>query len=387
MSPLTPRGGAWLPALAVAPAVGLVGIALYAGSVGDSGAVLAVAILVAGAAFLGGGLLGFLFGIPRSLAGSETEASPPSPSAGDAAARTASYRSNTNLEQISDWLTKILVGVGLVQLGTLTRETGELVDFLAPALGASPSSPAFALALLLLYAISGFLIVYLVTRVYLGRIFARADELMRYVDERIDEVRESQRAQEERDVEALALVNRQLEPEDAAAPVPQEALGEALAGASPLVRAQVFSRARERRRSDDPRQRARTIDVFRALVAADEEHRFHRNHAQLAYALKAGPAPDYEAAKAALDEAIRIRDGHDESGFLLYEFNRALCRIALDPARRSGSASADDDREAVLADLLRAAASPFLRRRMSQEPVIADWLERNGLTVADVQAR
>ncbi len=25
------------------------------------------------------------------------------------------YRSNTNLEQISDWLTKILVGVGLTQ--------------------------------------------------------------------------------------------------------------------------------------------------------------------------------------------------------------------------------------------------------------------------------
>jgi glucosamine-6-phosphate deaminase len=66
-----------------------------------------------------------LFGIPRSLAGPE--------GAEDKAAAGA-YRPNTNLEQISDWLTKILVGVGLVQFTTLAQHAGDLVTFLGPAL-------------------------------------------------------------------------------------------------------------------------------------------------------------------------------------------------------------------------------------------------------------
>ena len=38
-------------------------------------------------------------------------------------------RSSSNLEQIADWLTKILVGVGLVQLGQISREGSRLVRF------------------------------------------------------------------------------------------------------------------------------------------------------------------------------------------------------------------------------------------------------------------
>jgi hypothetical protein len=102
----------------------VIGILIYAWSV-HSGSVLAVALLVAGAAFLGGALLGFLFGIPRSLA---VEATPAGTTAEpvEAGQRAALYRSNTNLEQISDWLTKILVGVGLVELGGSLSRPGAL---------------------------------------------------------------------------------------------------------------------------------------------------------------------------------------------------------------------------------------------------------------------
>jgi hypothetical protein len=85
----------WLPFLAVLPVVGFGGIALYADAI-DKKSVLAVGLLVAGGAFLAGGLLGFLFGIPRSIGGAETEATD--------ATRRARYLPNTNLEQISDWL-------------------------------------------------------------------------------------------------------------------------------------------------------------------------------------------------------------------------------------------------------------------------------------------
>lgn len=131
---------------------------------------LAVAALVAGGAFLVGGLLGFLFGIPRSLAG---------PEAAEERATTGGYRPNTNLEQISDWLTKILVGVGLVQFTTFAQHAGDLVTFLGPALGGDPLGESFAGATLVVYSVSGFLAFYLVTRLYLGRAFASADRRTR----------------------------------------------------------------------------------------------------------------------------------------------------------------------------------------------------------------
>jgi hypothetical protein len=122
----------WLPYLVAVflPGAALVAILIYAW--GDW-AMLAVAALVAGGAFLAGGLLGFLFGIPRSLAG---------PEGADGKTELGAYRPNTNLEQISDWLTKILVGVGFVQFTTLARHAGELVNFLGPALGGTRSGRA-----------------------------------------------------------------------------------------------------------------------------------------------------------------------------------------------------------------------------------------------------
>lgn len=96
-------------------------------------AVLAVLILLSAAAAIGfqlktgaavagvlcaallGTLLGFLFGIPRAL----TEPAPtivagPAREGGVQRADPG-FSHNTNLEQISDWLTKIVVGVSLVQ--------------------------------------------------------------------------------------------------------------------------------------------------------------------------------------------------------------------------------------------------------------------------------
>src|SRR5690349_18170475 len=87
-----------LPALLPAPALGVVALIVYAVAI-DSGGVLANAALVAGCAFLAGGFLGFLFGIPRSLAG-ERPANPSgsgTPTATPTSSRTArsGYETNT----------------------------------------------------------------------------------------------------------------------------------------------------------------------------------------------------------------------------------------------------------------------------------------------------
>lgn len=80
---------------------------------------------------------------------------------------------NTNLEQISDWLTKILVGVGLVQLGSIVDSLGDLADYIAEALGGGPAGAPFALALVMYFTVAGFLVAYLWTRLNLTGAFAR----------------------------------------------------------------------------------------------------------------------------------------------------------------------------------------------------------------------
>jgi hypothetical protein len=81
--------------------------------------------LAALAALVSGGLLGFLFGIPRSQHNN--------PSAGR-------YAVNTNLEQVSDWLTKILIGAVLIQLGSVGSGAVRLFDVVGSALGRTPRS-------------------------------------------------------------------------------------------------------------------------------------------------------------------------------------------------------------------------------------------------------
>ena len=110
--------------------VGLVLCTLFAiakeGSGFPASCLWALAMLAFGAA------LGFLFGIPKVLQGSNTgpaessaPAGPPATTRNNVTGATApaastpftyQQRVNTNLEEISDWLTKIIVGVGLIQL-------------------------------------------------------------------------------------------------------------------------------------------------------------------------------------------------------------------------------------------------------------------------------
>jgi hypothetical protein len=341
----------WLRKASFLPLAALIAIVIYSWGDWD---ILAVAVLVAGGATLAGGLLGFLFGIPRALAG---------PEQGDDADTRRGYLPNTNLEQISDWLTKILVGVGLVQFTTLARHIGDLIDFLGPTLGGSARGKAFAGATIAVFSLSGFLAFYLVTRLYLGRAFAQADRMDVVLSVVKKEVQETQRDQGERDAKAYMLVSRQLEPElGASPPAPQEDLNAAVEAASPVLKSQIFNRARDQRKQFSKTVKAkmeRTIPVFTALIASEKERKYHRNHAQLGYALRDKAPPDLPGAEAALTEAIDLRDEAEEGGFLLYEFNRALARLAqhADPQ--------PDVRKLIEADLKAAEKNAYLRKAIA----------------------
>lgn len=143
--------------------VGILGVVVYAAHAGGKEgflAIVSVGVLLAGASTFVGGALGFLFGIPRTLqqeGGSPSaEANPEGTKAGGPTRR-IDYRVNTNLEQISDWLTKILVGVSLTQISEIRDGLVSLTAFAAQGLGPQSQGQVFAFALLSYSAVLGFL--------------------------------------------------------------------------------------------------------------------------------------------------------------------------------------------------------------------------------------
>ena len=153
--------------------------------------VVGVAIMVAGAALMLGGMTGFLFGIPKALQeGAQEPAAPAGAAPGGAGAREERderrYQANTNLEQISDWLTKILVGVGLTQIGSLPRKIEDTAQYVARGMGGAAADEIFAGGVILYYTIAGFFFGYLWARLFLPRAFRQADDLAD-LEDRVDE--------------------------------------------------------------------------------------------------------------------------------------------------------------------------------------------------------
>jgi len=144
------------------PAVGVLGaivMLLYTSQVPSEvrWSTFGTAVVIAASAYFTGGIVGFLFGIPRTVQGSARSE------------RVTQYQGNTNLEQVSDWLTKIIVGVGLVQIGHIVPALSKLAESMKAPLGGLPSSGAFGLGLVINYAAIGFLFFYLWSRSLFAR--------------------------------------------------------------------------------------------------------------------------------------------------------------------------------------------------------------------------
>jgi hypothetical protein len=171
--------------------VGLVPLIVVGWSTPSGAArVAGVGAMVGAAAFTAGALTGFLFGIPRAL---QTGAEPPYDADG---APRSGYQVNTNLEQISDWLTKILVGVGLTQLPAIADACGRLIAAVADGMGDSPEMTSLAGAVLIFFFGSGFLETYFVSRTTLTTSFRLSDAELSHFRDRMRSTEEaSQHAQ------------------------------------------------------------------------------------------------------------------------------------------------------------------------------------------------
>jgi hypothetical protein len=128
------------------------------------------AFLWAAACLSVGFFAGFLFGIPKVLQGERTNPTP-------ATKPPTGYRQrvNTNLEEISDWLTKIIVGLGLYELKKVPSWLDRLAAVFAASVDHKPEERGVLGGAVVFFFVSGFLLGYLVTRLYLQGALGRAD--------------------------------------------------------------------------------------------------------------------------------------------------------------------------------------------------------------------
>ncbi len=171
-------------------------------------AAVGVGVLIFLSAFAGGCLLGFLFGVPRVLSREQNASAPPPGSGGATPSRVATAApgsseltagrtaagggtpllgSNTNLERISDWLTTLLVGAGLVQLYKINDALLMFRGFLASTarvfvetngVHSAGALPAVGPVVLVFGIVCGFIYMYLNTRLVLIKLFFAIEGLL-----------------------------------------------------------------------------------------------------------------------------------------------------------------------------------------------------------------
>jgi len=166
--------------------VGLVAIMIFAGSQNYSIASLGTCIAIAIASMIVGSLFGFLFGVPKTTKNPENSGSVEIED-GDIDSKEAIknnhrfYTDNTNIEEISDWLTKMIVGIGLIQLYKVSDYLGLLRDQLSGLPIAAEGNlygGTFGVVIVIIYLTSGFFLGYLSTRLFLPGAFSRVNQLV-----------------------------------------------------------------------------------------------------------------------------------------------------------------------------------------------------------------
>ena len=367
--------------------------------------VFGVIMTASGAFLLFGVFLGFLFGIPRTIGDNLLEENNNSGISSKLDDSDTNYLPNTNLEQISDWLTKILVGVGLTQVSEITSAIDRLVIKLAPGFGDLSNesyaiNTGFTLVVLVYFSFCGFFLGFLWARLYLpsrfraadlqqlGQEFEKVNTQLKDFGEKAEKANQIEN-QFRCDSEVQILVNRQLNPRFPE--VSPEKLDEAIKAASDGKQSSIFVEV-ERIRSenwDNPATKTkmeRTIPIFRSLINSTAQQPYYRYYGELGFALKDQQDPEWKEAETVLSKAIELRGDWQEHGAwtTYYEFNLAICKIAQDSAFNNGQPSNPTTREAILHNLLTTVESGILTKEKIKNSTIDKWLSLNDISIEEL---
>ncbi len=155
----------------------------------------ATALLWAGGCWALGMTVGFFFAVPSQTSSPQTQISlPKSDESNPTASGSNPILPTANLEAVADWLTKIIVGLLLVNLKEIAPHLRAIARYLASGLGGNEKEP-FAFALIVYFFTIGFLVGFIrarsllrtqsassVLNVYAGL----ADQMQRDIAKQID---------------------------------------------------------------------------------------------------------------------------------------------------------------------------------------------------------
>jgi len=195
--------------------------------------------------------------------------------------------------------------------------------------------------------------------------------------------------QEVIDQEATELVHKVFEdPDPDETPISTEVMKEKIKSASVRTRANIFFEARRFRRDNYrkyPEKIERLVPVFEALIEADKNKIYHRNYSQLGYVLKDKKKKEFERAIDVFSTAIEIRNEVGETGYNVYEFNRAICHIETDPNYKSNKSSSDTVKQTILDDFRQAFQNDRWKNAVERElkskadTTIPKWFKLNNV--------
>lgn len=243
--------------------------------------------------------------------------------------------STPNLEQISDWLTKIIVGLTLVNLGNIPGHFEVWVGRIAPGLqigeGNLPVDGVFAGGVMVYFLVLGFLSGYIITRTQISSLFSRADANLLF---------------NRRDTDLLGSIAEMFE--TGLPNMANDELRERITKSSMLTQNSIFAYTKNCRKifhkRRQPENVSLTVPVFSALVESDYEGLNHQYRGQLGYALKdqhlgkkkpwdeateKAMIPDLERAVDVFEQAILIRGDWKSKGYGVYELNLAITKLEL----------------------------------------------------------
>jgi tetratricopeptide (TPR) repeat protein len=135
--------------------------------------------LIAASSYISGFFLGFIFGIPKRKTTTETD-----------------YQLNNNLTDISDWLTKIIIGLGLVELRQVPQLLESIGKYVMEKTDSSNQSLSpFTTACVVYFSILGFYYGYTYMRLYMSLKLRDADDrLLNKLDETAEFLKEKNTA-------------------------------------------------------------------------------------------------------------------------------------------------------------------------------------------------
>ena len=315
---------------------------------------ISLTLLMAVASYVVGGIIGFLFGIPRTLQ----------------AAAGGTTAKNTSLEQISDWLTKIIVGVGLTQFRVLKNNFDALAYNAGQALVSDPKlqnqATVIAGCIIISFSAIGFFMTYLWTRLFLDRI-------------ETSDIQAGIKNQDDLDRVARDLAMKQLNggtvDADQLLAALKKATGNTVTGIYVLAENQLRNNMSGAENAEKMKIDY-TVPIFEVLTSIDTRLDYPENYEQLGLACYAKENPDYN--KAILNfsksiDAFRTRNPQQRIGMIYYY--RALCRVLA-----AANAVLDDNtKQLTLTDLKTAATEEPVATLIKRKPELAPFLADLGL--------